>query len=248
MASRVTGTTASDRLTPRHVAYLGLMHMLGAMVLDGVINFGLATAMYKGTKDPISLWPLPNTLAGDAAVTIIIQITLTWILDRLAVRGDLKKGFVTPLRMPQDAHPWIEWFVGLKQGRRIDSPLGTSAGHSKKDQVLRAIKFHGQRIAVMIVVTFIIFWPVTIGILSGLKSRGVGKDFGPLGGDFNVWPFPEIFKGIYGFAVGMTTPFVSYIALIYEGESMIRVNSLESDDEETDGEDETMMEDLQQRV
>ncbi|KAF9298851.1 hypothetical protein BGZ91_010047, partial [Linnemannia elongata] len=56
--------------------------------------------MYKNNKNPVYIWPLPNTLAGDMAVTIIIQQTLTWILDRLAVRGDLKKGLVAPLRMP----------------------------------------------------------------------------------------------------------------------------------------------------
>jgi len=251
MASRA-GTTASDRLTPRHVAYLGLMHMLGAMVLDGVINFGLATVMYKGTKDPVSIWPLPNTLAGDAFMTIVIQTTLTWFLDRLAVAGDLKKGLVTPLRMPRDAHPWIEWFVGLEQGRRVGYAVGGVIGmgpsNSRKEGFMKGFKFHGQRIGVMIVATFIVFWPITIGILMAMRSQGIGKDYGPLGGDFNVWPFPEIFKGIYGFATGITTPFVSYIALIFQGESMIRVNSLHSEDEDSAGEEDTMMEDLQRRV
>ncbi|KAF9547757.1 hypothetical protein EC957_007922 [Mortierella hygrophila] len=63
--------------------------------------------MYKGTSDSIMIWPLPNTHAGEAVVTIIIQSTLTWILDRLAGAGDLKKGLVAPLQMPRDAHPCI---------------------------------------------------------------------------------------------------------------------------------------------
>ncbi|KAF9921735.1 hypothetical protein FBU30_008202 [Linnemannia zychae] len=264
--------TATDSLTTRHIAYLGLMHMLGAMVLDGIINFALATAMYKGTKNPVMIWPLPNTLAGEAAVTIIIQTTLTWFLDRLAVAGDLNKGLVAPLRMPQNVHPWIEWFVGLKElqeARTKQSRYGKDM-LSRKEQILQQVKFHGKRIGVMIVVTFLVFWPLTIGVLTELRRKGIGKDFSQLGGDFNVWPFPEIFKGIYGFATGITTPFVSYIALIYQGETMIRLQSLESesddeqsssargiyghrngfedDDDDDDDDDELVMQDLQRRI
>ncbi|KAG0266535.1 hypothetical protein BG011_002025 [Mortierella polycephala] len=201
--------TAVNGLTTRHVVYLVVMHMIGAMILDGGINFGLATAMYKGTSDPIFLWPLPNTLAGDAAVTIIIQQALTWILDRLAVKGDLNKGMVAPLRMPKDASGLVRWFVGLEHVG-VYKTTGEKIGYY--------LNFHGKRIAVLILATFLVYWPITIGILSGLKIHGVGKDHSDLEGDFNVWPFPEIFKGVYGFAVGMTTPFVSYIALIYQGE------------------------------
>ncbi|KAK3825223.1 MAG: hypothetical protein J3Q66DRAFT_102436 [Benniella sp.] len=201
---------AVQGLTTRHVLYLVIMHCIGAMILDGGINFGLATAMYKKAKDPVALWPLPNTLAGDAAVTIIIQQALTWILDRFAVNGDLNKGLVAPLRMPKNASAVVQWFVGLNH---IEVHT-TLSGKIKYN-----LRFHGTRIAVLILATFVLYWPITIGILSGLKIHGVGKDHSDLGGDFNTWPLPEIFKGVYGFAVGMTTPFVSYIALIYQGET-----------------------------
>ncbi|KAG0347893.1 hypothetical protein BG004_006612 [Podila humilis] len=265
-----------DGLTTRHVLYLVFMHMIGAMILDGSINFGLATAMYKGTKDPISIWPLPNTLAGDAAVTIIIQTTLTWILDRLAVGGDLKKGLVAPLRMPINAKPWLRWFIGLDElksfqqssksggggggggGGTSGATVGTGAVpgvphyYSRKEKVLFLLAFHGKRIAVMIVATFIVFWPITIGILTGLRNQGIGRDHSDLGGDFNVWPMPEIFKGIYGFAVGITTPFVSYVALIYQGETMTKIDNREyaqvqnSDDDDDTNSVTVVMEDLQQ--
>lgn len=241
-----------DGLTSRHVLYLVFMHMIGAMCLDGGINFGLATAMYKNTKDPVSLWPLPNTLAGDAAVTIIIQITLTWILDRLAVGGDLKKGLVSPLRMPRHAKPWLRWYVGLNDLRAYQSQKTAAAGgHSRKEAALFWIGFHGKRIAVMIVATFVVFWPITIGILSGLRTQGVGRDYSDRGGDFNVWPFPEIFKGVYGFALGATTPFVSYVALIYQGETMVKVdnrdyNQVQNDDDDDLNNPAVVMEDLQQ--
>ncbi|KAG0213146.1 hypothetical protein BGX28_004972, partial [Mortierella sp. GBA30] len=236
--------SAVDSLTPKHVAYLGLMHMFGAMVLDGIINFALATAMYKNTSNPVMIWVLPNTLAGEAAVTIIIQTTLTWILDRLAVAGDLKKGLVAPLRMPRNPHPWFEWFVGLD-----DVPV-YAATHKKR--IRHALEFHGKRIVVLILMTFLVFWPLTIGMLTWMRGNGIGKDPSPLSGDFNAWPFPEIFKGVFGFATGIITPFVSYIALIYQGETLIRVSSFDSDQEEEqedddDGDEDMVMEDLQRR-
>ncbi|KAF8941259.1 hypothetical protein EDD21DRAFT_113403 [Dissophora ornata] len=201
---------AVEGLTTRHIVYLVAMHMIGAMIIDGAINFGIATAMYKGTSKPVNLWPLPNTLAGDAGVTIIIQQVLTWILDRLAVGGDLKKGIVAPLRMPKNANAIVRWLVGLEH---------VGVHKTRKEKVVNYLRFHGPRMAALVLATFILYWPITIGILSGLKIHGVGKDNSDLGGDFNVWPMPEIFKGVYGFAVGMTTPFMSYITLIYEGET-----------------------------
>ncbi|KAG0235168.1 hypothetical protein BGW41_000919 [Actinomortierella wolfii] len=197
-------------LTTRHIVYLVIMHTIGAMILDGGINFGLATAMYKNTKDPIRLWPLPNTLAGDSAVTIILQQTLTWILDRLAVAGDLKKGLVAPLRMPADASGLVRWFVGHEYSKVQPQTFG--------ERLSYIFNFHVKRIALIVFATFVIYWPIAIGVLSALKARGIGADHSELNGDFNLWPMPEIYKGVFGFAVGLTTPFTSYIALIWNGE------------------------------
>ncbi|KAF9138422.1 hypothetical protein BG015_002392 [Linnemannia schmuckeri] len=194
-------------LTTRHIVYLIVMHTIGAMILDAGINFGLATAMYKNNKHPVYIWPLPNTLAGDMAVTIIIQQALTWILDRLAVRGDLKKGLVAPLRMPSDASSLVRWFVGLKDVKAAGKP---------------GFAFHFKRVVVYIVATFLLYWPITIGVLYGLKSGHVGAavaDGAHAAGEFNLWPFPQIFKAVYSAALGLTTPFVSYVTLIYEGET-----------------------------
>lgn len=196
-------------LTTRHIVYLIFMHTIGAMILDAGINFGLATAMYKNSKHPVYIWPLPNSLAGDIAVTIIIQQTLTWILDRLAVRGDLKKGLVAPLRMPSDASKVVRWFVGLEDVKAAGKP---------------GFAFHIKRVVVIIVASFLVYWPITIGILYGLKSGNVGAvtsdgTDAPAEGDFNLWPFPQIFKAVYSAALGLTTPFISYVTLIYQGET-----------------------------
>ncbi|KAF9125911.1 hypothetical protein BGW39_007081 [Mortierella sp. 14UC] len=199
-------------LTTRHILYLVIMHTIGAMILDAGINFGLATAMYRNNKHPVYIWPLPNTLAGDIAVTIIIQQALTWILDRLAVRGDLKKGLVAPLRMPAEASKLVRWFVGLEDVKAPGRP---------------GFVFHFKRIVVLIVMSFLVYWPITIGVIYGLKSGDVGAATGDHAGDFNLWPFPQIFKGVYSACLGLTTPFVSYVTLIYEGETQAAAGGAE---------------------
>ncbi|KAF9172248.1 hypothetical protein BGX21_010198 [Mortierella sp. AD011] len=204
----MTQKTPVDAMTTRHILFLVFMHGLGAMILDGAINFGLATAMYKTTSQPVHLWNFPNTLAGDATVTVIIQQTLTWILDQLSVRGDVKKGVVAPLRMSKNANAVLRWFVG------VDSPK-----FGQKKTVKEFLIFHVQRVLVLILATWVVYWPIAMGILAGLKNNGIGVDTRGAGGDFNNWPLPEIFKGVYGFALGATTPFVSYVQLIYLGET-----------------------------
>ncbi|KAG0368089.1 hypothetical protein BGX24_002953 [Mortierella sp. AD032] len=203
---------AVSGLTTRHIVYLIVMHTIGAMILDAGINFGLATAMYKNNKNAVYIWPLPNSLAGDIAVTIIIQQALTWILDRLAVRGDLKKGLVAPLRMPSDASRVVRWFVGLEDVKAPGRP---------------GFVFHFKRVVVLIVASFLLYWPITIGILYGLKNGGVGAATGDPAGEFNLWPFPQILKGVYSACLGLTTPFVSYVTLIYEGENQAAATGAE---------------------
>ncbi|KAF9110300.1 hypothetical protein BGX27_006558 [Mortierella sp. AM989] len=199
--------TPVEGLTTRHILYLVFMHGIGAMILDGSINFGLAVAMYKTSNQTVNLWSFPNTLAGDATVTVIIQQLLTYILDQLSVKGDVNKGLVAPLMMPKNANAVIRWFVGLD-----------SYKSEQKMTTKEFVNFHGKRILVYIVVPWLIYWPITMGILAGLRNHDVGEDTRGIGGDFNNWPLPEIFKGIYGFTLGITTPFVSYIHLIYQGE------------------------------
>ncbi|KAF9360091.1 hypothetical protein BGX26_010528 [Mortierella sp. AD094] len=197
-----------DAMTTRHILFLVFMHGLGSMILDGAINFGLAVAMYKTSNDPVHLWSFPNTLAGDATVTVIVQQLLTWILDQLSVRGDVKRGVVAPLRMPKDANVVLRWFVG------VDTPK-----FGQKKTAKEFLIFHGQRVFALILGSWFVYWPIAIGVLSALRSNNIGVDTRGVGGDFNNWPLPEIFKGVYGFALGMTTPFVAYIQLIYLGET-----------------------------
>ncbi|KAF9437580.1 hypothetical protein BGZ76_000177 [Entomortierella beljakovae] len=212
--------TPTFEVTTRHILYLVLMQGLGSMILDGLINFGIATAMYKTSNKPVHLWSFPNTLAGDATVTVIVQQALTWILGRLSVQGDVGRGLIAALRMPKNANFIIRWFVGLNPDNILQQKTGKET-----------LFFHVKRILVYMFVSWCFFWPLGIAALSGLRNNNRGVDTRGVGGDFNNWPLPEVFKLIYGACMGMTTPFVSYISLIYQGE--IAHAKSQSEEEET---------------
>lgn len=57
-------------LTKRQKLYLWLPQTIGAAILDGAINFAIATAMYRTSPTRVTMWILSeNTLAGDMGVT-----------------------------------------------------------------------------------------------------------------------------------------------------------------------------------
>lgn len=51
--------------------------------------------MYRHSSKPVQLWNVNNnTLAGDAAVTIFVEILVAWIISAAMVCNDTRSGFV----------------------------------------------------------------------------------------------------------------------------------------------------------
>lgn len=83
-------------------------------------------------KIPISLFRLPNTLAGDAALTIVIQVLITWLVEWLAVTSDLRSGKVAPLAWEVPGR--VRWVLGVETGTGTGTGGdGTGAGQSGRD-------------------------------------------------------------------------------------------------------------------
>lgn len=114
---RLTILEPSDYLTPYQIFYIFVIDGLGAFILSGAINFAIAYAMYKtidSDRHPIRLFRFPNTLAGDAAVTIFLQCVITWFIELVLVNRDLRTGHIQPIGfMPEPSWPLVRWFVLL---------------------------------------------------------------------------------------------------------------------------------------
>ncbi|KAK1832420.1 hypothetical protein QBC39DRAFT_404764 [Podospora conica] len=179
----------TPHLTPSQALYILLLDGLGAAVLSGAINFALAFAMYTTpppTAPPIRLWALPNTLAGDAAVTILVQCLITWILELLLVARDLERHSIAPIGFLAEPKGGVgRWFFLLDRERKGWRWWGA--------QVVRAGTVGAG--------CFVLVWPVAVGVLVGVGRKE--------GGDYvfeRRWA-PQVFKLVLGAVVGgLTTP------------------------------------------
>lgn len=179
----------------------------------------LPTAMYTTqdtTKNPIRLFQLPNTLSGDAAVTIIIQCILTWFVEMGLVSYDLSKRSVQPVGfIPEPSHPWMRWLFFLPPSDPSDSETESEKVRpveSKVDSLFNTIVQGALRGFMFAVAGFILLWPLSVGILTTLGERD--------GGDWRYddhW-IPQAFKAILGGILSLlTTPLMALFWLVKAG-------------------------------
>ena len=161
------------------------------------------TVMYTTqdtTKNPIRLFQLPNTLAGDAAVTIIVQCILTWFVEWGLVAHDLSHRSVQPIGFIREpARPILRRLFLLGAANQPSSLFANIA-----QQALRGF--------LLSVLSFALLWPVSVGALTALGMPG--------GGDYRFedrW-IPQLFKFVLGGTLGLlTTPPMAMFWLVKAG-------------------------------
>ncbi|KAI0438183.1 hypothetical protein F4803DRAFT_111704 [Xylaria telfairii] len=187
----------SDHFTPRQLFYIFGIDGIGSAILAGLINFAIAYALYhdKGTEDsPIRLFQFPNTVAGDAAVTIFIQFVTTWVVQAFLVNYDLKRGGVQPIGfLPEPQWKYFRWFMCLDRQEQTDEVR--SVMHWLRflfSQVIRSL--------ILAAIFFPFIFGASVGFLT-LVGRHQRTD------DWD-WYFksrwaPEIFKLVQGAVLGL---------------------------------------------
>ncbi|KAJ4863398.1 hypothetical protein T069G_04352 [Trichoderma breve] len=200
-------TVPSSRFTGHQLFYIFGLDGIGALIISGGINFAIAYAMYTRQSKPIRLWQLPNTFAGDAAVTIIIQCIITWFVELFILRYDLSQGAVQPIGfISQPTHPWLRFFFFLPKDPNAEIERKPRPWSLLEiiQQALRGFSFA--------VVSFFILWPIFMGALTAF---GVKE-----GGDYyyhNKW-VPQVFKLILGGVLGLlVTPWMAMFWLVKAG-------------------------------
>lgn len=185
--------------------------------------------MYLSPEDPIALMGMPNTLAGDAALTIIIQNIVTWLIEWAIVASDLRAGKVAPLYLPS-----------YSSSRRFRRMLGVSSespendrGHGSNErsgdvEARDSTSTHGKhtterlerlplpshvpRILCFLLPSFVLFWPTSVAILTTVGTK-VGNDY-----LYDTRWAPQVFKLILGGVLGLViTPFMALFWLLREG-------------------------------
>ncbi|KAK0629032.1 hypothetical protein B0T17DRAFT_174431 [Bombardia bombarda] len=207
----------TTKMTGHQFFYIFIIDGIGAMILSGGINFAIAYAMYTSASTlthPINLFQLPNTLAGDAAVTIIVQSIITWLIELLLVNRDLASGGVAPVGFidpPPPNYRLLRWFLFLDRtpssSSESDEPAQGSVAHWAYfmfSQVLRGF--------LVAIPSFMLFWGPCVGILTAVGMRS--------GGDwvFEATWAPEIFKFLLGGLLSLVqTPLFALFWLVRAG-------------------------------
>ncbi|KAI8236518.1 hypothetical protein K4K55_003793 [Colletotrichum sp. SAR 10_96] len=202
------------RFTAHQAFYIFGLDGVGAAILSGGINFGIAYGMYSFQNlatHPIRLFQLPNTLAGDAVVTILIQTMITWFIELILVEHDLKNGAIRPIGFYREpVRPLWRWLMLLAP---IEDGGQVVPARSKKWPAFLVDQFI--RIGLIFVVSFFLLWGPSVGILVAIGKRGTGSDWD--------WYFqkqwaPQIFKGVLGGLLALlTTPVMAFFWLVREG-------------------------------
>eukprot|EP00897_Mesotaenium_endlicherianum_P010540 jgi/Mesen1/9514/ME000637S08958 len=171
---------------------------VGAALLGAGINFGVATAIYKSTRETITVFEMPTTLAGDAGVTIILQAILTWILHGLLVRLDVEQGRQAAMggggggRAPLESG-LLGWWLGRGNFDFVSDGPGR----------LRRVLATCGRALLFSALSLCLFWPLSVAFLCPEWCRA---------GAVKRWPGPEIFKAVLGAALGLAlTPVVTLV-------------------------------------
>ncbi|KAE8215817.1 hypothetical protein CF327_g928 [Tilletia walkeri] len=205
----------------RQILYLLVMQGLGAALISGGINFAVSVGMYLHQSD-ITMWILAkNTIAGDLGVTILIQVTITFIITSSLIRTDLRSGLAIPLRQPWPPAPpstsAAQGSANLPPATRYEDTQ-----HRSKFQLLKhnietfymvtqqnhifqsglSFREHFWRLLRTALQGFILaccvfpwFWGIAIAILAPIYSS---KNMG------HTW-IPMVIKGVYGALLGLVT-------------------------------------------
>ncbi|KAF7560151.1 hypothetical protein G7046_g3997 [Stylonectria norvegica] len=199
----------STCLTGHQKFYVFGLDGVGGMAISGGVNFAIAYVMYTTQdtdKNPIRLFQLPNTLAGDAAVTTIIQCILTWFVEMALVRHDLRHRSVQPMGfIAKPSNRWLRWFCFL--------PLDEAETRTELPRVsVMMLLQQALRGFILAVVGFVLLWPLGVGILTVFGDH--------VDGDYvysDRWT-PQVFKLVFGGLLGLiTTPVMATFWLVRAG-------------------------------
>ncbi|KAH8172398.1 hypothetical protein LIA77_06653 [Sarocladium implicatum] len=208
----------SKKWTGHQIFYVFILDGIGGMALSAGVNFALAYVMYTtqpSPRAPIKLFALPNTLAGDAAVTIIVQCILTWFVELGLLRFDLRNKSVQPISfVPKPTRPLLRWLFYLPKSDGSGNDAGEEGRLLPRTMSWRAIAPEALRGFLLAIAGFLVLWPISVGALTAFGEKLDGS----LDYVYDDRYVPQGFKAVLGGLLGLfTTPLMALFWLIRAG-------------------------------
>lgn len=191
--------------------YIFVGHGIGSFIISGGIEFAIAYGMYHSPDHPVRLFRLPNTLAGDTAVTIFVQLVVTFWIETILVYIDLKNRIIRGLhifRPPQNR--WVRLYFDLDP-----EPVVVSDERTRGGRLWQAVCENfffllsgAVRALLLSIPVFFIFWPSAVGIATSFGEHRGGDYY------YNHFPAPQLYKLVFGGTLGLViTPIFCSIRL-----------------------------------
>lgn len=203
--------------------YIFLAHAVVSGIISGGVEFAIAYGMYRHNPQPVKLWGFPNTLSGDCALTVFIQVGVTWVCEELVVGWDCYLGN-TPIlpievELPDESTHRPFWTLfEVKHGISRDDRSFCSylrkqfLRYPNRSRLFNAFTWFLSKLVISMITAAMIWfwvWPVTMGIMAGVGTRIGSHDY-----EFHGWA-PQVMKLVYGFVVGlMCSPIAIIVVLL----------------------------------
>lgn len=205
----------SNIWTARHSLYCGIVGSLLPTMICFAVNFGVATALFRGNPPP-TMWAFPVPLAGDFAAIILVQTIINYPLFGTLSTFDILNGLAPPLLpsamslVEMDTETYLGW---LLQPPELFFPPIKAPDKQVKGRIADTLK----RIGAWFVLAFIPLWPLFTGITYAIW----GLD------GYNSYPQPEFIAATLGGVLAFATcPVWTLVTLLNLGKRIQLEESL----------------------
>lgn len=207
--------------------YIFIIQGLGSGIVAGGIEFAIAYGMYWKQPFPVTLWAFPNTLSGDCALSLFIQVGVNWLLMEIFIGYDCFRSrsplLPRKLLLPdQKSHRLVWYYFEIEHGvskdgqRTIANYLRRQflrdPGLSKLHNIVNWIFWKFIVSMTAAIALWAVVWPVTMGILAGIGTRVGSHDY-----QFHGWT-PQITKLIFAFVLGLLSSPAAIIVILIRDE------------------------------
>ncbi|CCF59924.1 hypothetical protein KAFR_0I01430 [Kazachstania africana CBS 2517] len=222
--------------------YLFVFEAGGSAIVAGGLEFLIAWGMYRFVHHKVTLWAFPHTLSGDCALSLFIQVCITWCCEEILINWDYYNNRTcTVMNLDLWLFHKLQSAKGKISTRFLNWYLEIPYGIIKYDNVQNknnsnklsflpftrriVVNYPNEGLLYNIVIWLLkkivrgLLWSCVIfciiwPVTMGIMA-GIGTSVGAYDFKFDHYPTPQIMKLLYAVAVAYaSTPFTIIVIIL----------------------------------